>query len=189
MERLFARVAGLFRMGECLLAFARDDFFAPDFLAPERIVFSGRTDLTMRFAAGTATRAVFTAAFIAPAACRAVRLTAGIIGLPLSARFPTIAPTTPPRTAPTGPPTAPRTAPVAAPASDFEIGGMLMFLFDVERLLVLDLFLSGILRYRMGALGWAHDGAECWRTTYQIRGRAMTFCTGCNLRSEIVISV
>jgi len=111
----------------------RDDFFAPDFFAPERLVFLGRTDLTMRFAAGTATRAVFTAAFIAPAACRALRLTAGIIGLSLSALFPTMAPTTPPRTAPTGPPTAPRTAPVAAPASDFEIGGMSMFLFDLER--------------------------------------------------------
>ena len=111
----------------------RDDFFAPDFFAPERLVFLERTDLTMRFAAGTATWAVFTAAFIAPAACRAVRLTAGIIGLSLSALFPTMAPTTPPRTAPTGPPTAPRTAPVAAPASDFEIGGMSMFFFDLER--------------------------------------------------------
>ena len=155
MERLFARVAGVFRTGERLLAFVRDDFFVPDFFAPERLVFLGRTDLTMRFAAGTATRAVFTAVFVAPAACRAIRLTAGIMGLSLSALFPTSAPTTPPRTAPTGPPTAPRTAPVAAPASDFEIGGMLMFLFDVERLLVLDLFLSGILRYRMAALGWA----------------------------------
>ena len=53
-----------------------------------------------------------------------------------------------------------------------------MFLFDVERLLVLDLF-SGILRYRMAALGWAHDGAECWRTTSQIRGRVMTSAHPC----------
>jgi len=53
-----------------------------------------------------------------------------------------------------------------------------MFLFDVERLLVLDLFLSGILRYRMGALGWAHDGAECWRTIYQIHGRIYDFLHG-----------
>jgi len=151
VERLFARVAGVFRTGERLLAFVRDDFFAPDFFAPE-LVFRGRTDLTMRFAAGSATRAVFTTAFIAPAACRAVRLTAGIIGLSLSALFPTIAPTTPPRTAPTGPPTAPRTAPVAAPVSDFEIGGISMFFLDVERWLVLDLFLSGILRYRIVAL-------------------------------------
>ena len=142
-------------MGERVLAFERAEFFVPDFFAPERLVFLERTDLAMRFAAGIAPRAVFTAAFMAPAACRAVRLTAGIIGLSLSALFPTIAPTTPPRTAPTGPPTAPRTAPVAAPASDFEIGGMLMFLFDVERLLVLDLFLSGIQGYRMAALGWA----------------------------------
>jgi len=128
----------------------RDDFFAPDFFGPE-LVFLRRTDLTMRFAAGTATRAVFTAAFIAPAACRAVRLTAGIIGLPLSALFPTIAPTAPPRTAPIGPPTAPRTAPVAAPASDFEIGGMLMFLLGVERLLVLDLFFPGITNVSHGS--------------------------------------
>ena len=133
-------------MGERLLVFARDDFCAPDFFALELLVFLGRTDLTTRFAAGTATRAVRTAAFIAPAACRAVRLTAGIIGLSLSALFPIIAPTTPPTTAPTGPPTAPRTAPVAAPASDLEIGGMLMFSFDVEGLVVLELFLAGIVK-------------------------------------------
>jgi hypothetical protein len=57
-------------------------------------------------------------------------LIAGIIGLSLSARFPTTAPITPPTTAPTGPPTAPRTAPAAAPAADFEMGGMSMFSLD-----------------------------------------------------------
>jgi hypothetical protein len=55
-----------------------------------------------------------------------------MMGLPLSARFPTAAPITPPTTAPTGPPTAPRTAPVAAPAADFEIGGISMFSFDPD---------------------------------------------------------
>ena len=173
MERLFARVAGVFPVGERLLVFVRDDFFAPDFFASERLVFLGRTDLTIRFAAGTATRAVLTAAaFITSAASRAVRLTTGIIGLPLSALFPTIAPTTPPTTAPTGPPTAPRTAPVAAPASDFEIGGMLMFLFDVEGLVVLDPFVSGIPKYRMATLEWAQEGVEF--VSYRTHERAGT---------------
>jgi len=87
----------------------------------------------MRFAAGAATRAVFANTLVPRTACRATRFTAGIIGLPLSARFPTTAPITPPTTAPAGPPTAPSTAPAAAPAADFGIGGILMFSFDPDR--------------------------------------------------------
>jgi hypothetical protein len=121
------------------------DFFAPDFLAADRVVFPGRIDLTMRFALGAATRAVFASTLVPRTACRATRLTAGIIGLPLSARFPTTAPITPPTTAPIGPPTAPSTAPVAAPAVDFEIGGISMFSFDPDReARDLDLFAIGL---------------------------------------------
>ena len=113
-------------------AFAGRDFFAPDFFAVARVAFPGRIDFTMRFAAGAAARAVFATTLAPWTACRATRLTAGIIGLSLSARFPTAAPITPPTTAPTGPPTAPITAPVAAPAAVFEIGGISMFSFDPD---------------------------------------------------------
>ena len=112
-------------------AFAGRDFFAPDFFEEGRVAFFlGRIDFTMRFAAGAAARAVFATTLAPRTACRATRLTAGIIGLSLSARFPIAAPITPPTTAPTGPPTAPSTAPVAAPAAVFEMGGISMFSFD-----------------------------------------------------------
>ena len=113
-------------------AFAGRDFFAADFFAVGRFAFPGRIDFTTRFATGAAFRAVLATAFAPRTACRATRLTAGIIGFSLSARFPTAAPITPPTTAPTGPPTAPSTAPVAAPAAVFEIGGMSMFSFDPD---------------------------------------------------------
>jgi len=124
------------------------DFFGPDFLAADRVAFPDPLDLTMRFAAGAATRAVFANTLVPRTACRATRFTAGIIGLPLSARFPTTAPITPPTTAPTGPPTAPSTAPVAAPAADFGIGGISMFSFDPDRELGdLDLFVIGLVDF------------------------------------------
>jgi len=94
--------------------------------------FRGRTALTARFARGTAARAVFATILAPRAACRAVRLIAGIIGLSLSARLPIAAPITPPTTAPTGPATAPTTAPVAAPAVVFEIGGISMFSLESD---------------------------------------------------------
>jgi len=100
-----------------------------DFFAPERALFAGRIALAARLATGPAARATTLAPF---AAWRAVRLITGIIGLPLSARFPMAAPITPPTTAPTGPATAPTTAPVAAPAADFDIGGISMFSFDLD---------------------------------------------------------
>jgi hypothetical protein len=100
-----------------------------DFFAPPRFDFAGRVDFKARFAAGTAARTVLTAAFAPLAVLRAPRLTAGRIGLPLSARLPRTAPRTPPTTAPTGPATAPTTAPVAAPAVVFGMGGISMFSF------------------------------------------------------------
>jgi hypothetical protein len=113
-------------------ALAGRDLVAPDFFAAGRVAFPGRTDFTSRLAAGTAARAVFATTLTPLAVCRAKRLTAGIIGLSLSARSPMTAPITPPTTAPTGPPTAPRTAPVAAPAAGFEIRGISMLSFDLD---------------------------------------------------------
>jgi hypothetical protein len=134
-------------------ALAGRDLVAPDFFAAGRVAFLGRTDFTSRLAAGTAARAVFATALTPLAVCRATRLIAGIIGLPLSARFPTTAPITPPTTAPTGPPTAPRTAPVAAPAADFEIAGIAMFSFDPDlEAEDLDLFAIGFVWFFSGSV-------------------------------------
>jgi len=124
-------------LAEVDFALLRDIVLARDvrplvFFAPERVVFPARADLTLRLDADTAERLVFARAFTSRAVRRTVRLTAGLVGLPLSALFPTTPPIIPPTTAPTGPPTAPSTAPAAAPAAVFETGGMSIFLFDSD---------------------------------------------------------
>ena len=57
------------------LVFAALDFLAPDFVV---WAFPGRIDFTTRFAAGSATRAAFAAAFTPRAVCRAAQLAAGV---------------------------------------------------------------------------------------------------------------